>query len=73
MTPSTQRRKFLIAGAVGGAFAGNAIEKNVRAQVEHQMVIRLDDGTTRSFTQAGPFGFGVGERVRVVNGHVERA
>lgn len=61
-----------IAGAVGGAFAGNAIEKNVRARVEHQMVVRLDDGGTRTFTQASPFGFGIGERVRIVDGHVER-
>lgn len=61
-----------VAGAVGGAFAGNAIEKNVRARVEHQMVVRLDDGSTRTFTQTSPFGFGVGERVRIVDGRVER-
>ena len=61
-----------VAGAVGGAFAGNAIEKNVRSEVEHQMVARLEDGTTRTFTQVNPFPFGIGERVRIVNGHVER-
>ena len=36
------------------------------------MVVRLEDGSTRTFTQASPFAFGVGERVRIVNGHVER-
>ena len=61
-----------VAGAVGGAFAGNAIEKNVRSDVEHQMVVRLEDGSTRTFTQVNPFPFGVGERVRIVNGRVER-
>ncbi len=61
-----------VAGAVGGAFAGNAIEKNVRSEVEHQMVVRLEDGSTRTFTQVNPFPFGIGERVRIVNGHVER-
>lgn len=61
-----------IAGAVGGAFAGNAIEKNVRSEVEHQMVVRFDDGSTRTFTQMSPFAFGVGERVRIVDGRVER-
>ncbi len=60
-----------VAGAVGGAFAGNAIEKQVRAEVEHQMAVRLDDGSTRTFTQTAPFAFGVGERVRIVDGHVE--
>lgn len=61
-----------VAGAVGGAFAGNAIEKNVRAEVEHQMVVRLDDGAMRTFTQTAPFAFGIGERVRIVDGRVQR-
>lgn len=61
-----------VAGAVGGGLGGNAIEKNVRSTVEHRMVVRLDDGTTRAFTQANPFPYGVGERIRIVNGHVER-
>ena len=61
-----------VAGAVGGGLGGNAIEKNVRSEVEHQMVVRLDDGGTRTFTQAAPFGYREGERVRIVNGHVER-
>ena len=61
-----------VLGAVGGAFAGNEIEKNVRSEIEHQMVVRLDDGTTRTFTQVGAFPYGVGERVRIVNGRVER-
>lgn len=62
-----------VLGAVGGAFAGNEIEKNVRSQVEYQMIVRFDDGTTRSFTQAGAFPYGVGDRVRIVNGRIERA
>ncbi len=61
-----------VAGAVGGGFGGNAIEKQVRSEVEHQMIVRLDDGSTRTFTQTSPFPYGVGERVRIVNGHVER-
>ena len=61
-----------VAGAVGGGLGGNAIEKNVRSNVEHQMVVRLDGGGTRTFTQASPFPYGVGERVRIVDGHVER-
>jgi outer membrane lipoprotein SlyB len=61
-----------VAGAVGGGFGGNAIEKNVRSEVEHQMVVRLDNGGTRTFTQASPFPYREGERVRIVDGHVER-
>lgn len=61
-----------VGGAVAGGFGGNAIEKNVRATTHHEMVVRLDDGTTRTFTQASPFPYSEGERVRIVNGHVER-
>lgn len=62
-----------VAGAVGGGLGGNAIERNVRAETEYRMVVRLDHGGTRTFTQASPPPYGVGERVRIVNGHVERA
>jgi len=61
-----------VGGAVAGGFGGNAIEKNVRSEVEHQMVVRLDGGGTRTFTQVSPFPYREGERVRIVNGHVER-
>ncbi len=61
-----------VAGAVGGGFGGNAIEKNIRSEVEHRMVVRLDNGHTRTFTQAAPFPYHEGERVRVVDGRVER-
>ena len=61
-----------VAGAVGGGFGGNAIEKSVRSEVEHQMIVRLDNGGTRTFTQVSPFPYREGERVRIVDGHVER-
>lgn len=61
-----------VGGAVAGGFGGNAIEKNVRSEIEHQMVVRLDGGGTRTFTQSAPFGYREGDRVRIVNGHVER-
>lgn len=61
-----------VAGAVGGGFGGNAIEKSVRSEVEHQMIVRLEDGSQRTFTQSAAFPYSVGERVRIVGGAVER-
>lgn len=61
-----------VAGAVGGGLGGNAIEKNVRSENEYQTVVRLDDGGTRTFTQASPPPYAVGERVRIRDGHLER-
>jgi outer membrane lipoprotein SlyB len=41
-------------GAVGGGVAGNEIEKRQRAETAYEMVVRMDDGSERRFTQASP-------------------
>ncbi len=41
-------------GAVGGGVAGNEIEKRQRAETVYEMVVRMDDGSERRFTQASP-------------------
>lgn len=41
-------------GAVGGGVAGNEIEKRERAETVYEMVVRMDDGSERRFTQASP-------------------
>ncbi len=59
-----------IVGAVGGGFAGNAIEKNVRKKTHYEIVVRFDDGTTKSYTQETQPSWRDGERVRVVDGRI---
>ncbi len=59
-----------ILGAGGGAYAGHEVEKNMRSQVRYQMKVRMEDGSTRTFTSASPFGWRNGDPVRVVNGKV---
>jgi outer membrane lipoprotein SlyB len=41
-----------VLGAVGGGFAGNEIEKRHKATTVYQVRVRMDDGTTRTVTQA---------------------
>jgi outer membrane lipoprotein SlyB len=68
------RTLMAIAGAAGGAYAGNAIEKNTKKRTVYRVRVRLDDGTSRTVTHAQPPRFAVGERVRIVNGSMlERA
>ncbi|OFZ99284.1 MAG: hypothetical protein A2Z64_13850 [Betaproteobacteria bacterium RIFCSPLOWO2_02_67_12] len=68
------RTVMTIAGAAGGAYAGNSIEKNVKKHTVFRVTVRLDDGTVRTLTQSQPPPFAVGERVRIVNGNsLERA
>ncbi len=63
-----------IGGAAGGAFAGDAIEKNLKKQTAWQVTVRLGDGSVRTLSQKAQPPFAVGDRVRVVGGTgMERA
>ncbi|MDO8440291.1 MAG: glycine zipper 2TM domain-containing protein [Polaromonas sp.] len=52
------RAAATVLGAVGGGFAGNAIEKNVRKETVYQVGVRMEDGTHRvvEVTQAPSVG-----------------
>jgi outer membrane lipoprotein SlyB len=65
------RSLMTVLGAIGGAFAGNAIEKNARSKVDYELVVRYEDGHTRRFKRAQPWPYRVGEPVRVVKGDVQ--
>lgn len=53
-----------VIGAVGGGVAGHEIEKRQRATTEYRIEVRMNDGSTRTLTQAQPLA--VGQSVRVV-------
>ena len=57
-----------LAGIVGGAFAGNQIEKSQKATVRYEATVRFDDGSTRNFSQDMPWSWRPGDRVRLSNG-----
>lgn len=62
------------AGAVGGAVAGNAIEKQrSSAIVGYRVDVRLDDGSTRSFRLPSAANLAVGSRVRVEGANLTAA
>ena len=68
------RAVLTVGGAAGGAFAGNAIEGQVKKHTVWRVTVRLEDGTVRTLSQSSPPPFAVGERIRVVNGSsIERA
>lgn len=46
------RTAATLLGALGGGFAGNAIEKNVRKETVYQARVRMEDGSTRTIEQA---------------------
>lgn len=56
-------------GAIGGGFAGNAVEKKMKKETVYQVDVRMDNGSLRSFEQATPAS--VGAKV-IVEGDVMR-
>jgi outer membrane lipoprotein SlyB len=60
-----------ILGAVGGAFGGNEVEKTVKKEKEYQIVVRYDDGSKGTFTQATEPGWHRGDHVKVINGALQ--
>lgn len=59
-----------VAGAVGGALVGREIEKKVRETTQYDVVVKLNDGSSKTvrFEQAPPFN--VGAKVRVDGNNV---
>ncbi len=55
-------------GAVGGGFAGNAVEKHLRSETDYQVRVRMENGRTRYFTYRQPPPFQQGERVHISHG-----
>ena len=60
------RTAATLLGALGGGFAGNAIEKHVKKETVYSVRVRMEDGSTRTVEQASlPV---VGTRVTINNG-----
>ena len=57
-----------LAGAVGGAYAGNRAENTLSIRNEYRVVVRLDNGATQAFSYAAQPSVRIGARVRVDNG-----
>ena len=59
-----------VAGAVGGAFAGHQIEKEVKATKSYEITIRLDDGSTEVVNTSAASSWQTGDKVKIVNGQI---
>lgn len=61
-----------VAGALGGAYAGNAIEGRTRSTTSYRVSVRFEDGRRDSFSYAQDPGVSVGESVRLEGGQLVR-
>lgn len=64
------RDVMTVIGAVAGGLGGHEIEKNVRKVVRHEVTVRFDDGSTRSFTYDKTPMLRTGDPVRLSNGEL---
>ena len=60
-----------VLGALGGALGGNQVEKTVKKETEYQIVVRYDNGSKGTFTQATPPSWHKGDKVKVINGAIQ--
>lgn len=59
------RKALTVLGAVGGAFAGNQVERHARSQTTYEIKVRMEDGSTRVLDRNTAPSWHEGDRVRV--------
>ena len=57
-------------GAGAGILAGKVIEKKVRTTKHWEVMVRLDDGSTKTISSESQPAWHAGERVRIVDGQI---
>ena len=56
-----------VAGAAGGAYAGHQIEKSQKSTTTYQVIVKMEEGGTRTFNYSGPTSYKVGDKVKIVD------
>lgn len=68
----TGRDLATIAGVVGGAYAGNKIEKSSKKTRSYNIVVKMNSGEERAFNQTSMPDVASGDRVKIENNVVVR-
>ena len=61
-----------IVGAGAGAYAGNQVEKNQKSTITYQVVVKMEDGRSRTFNYSKSTSYRVGDMIKVVDGRLTR-
>jgi uncharacterized protein YcfJ len=56
-----------VAGAAGGAYAGNEIEKNKNSKTVYVVKLKMDDGSDRTFNFSQPTSYRTGDKIKIVD------
>ena len=61
-----------VIGAGAGAYAGHQVEKNQKASTTYEVVVKMEDGKTRTFNFSKETSYKVGDKIKVVDGKLTR-
>jgi outer membrane lipoprotein SlyB len=64
------KKAATVIAAIGGAYAGHQVEKNVRAEKQYEVTVRTDDGNRRTYMLDSASRWQQGDRVRMSNGNL---
>ena len=67
------RQAMTVVGAIGGAMAGNQVQKNMNSHRSYEITVRMEDGARRSMIQRSAPAWRTGDSVRVYNGAIHPA
>ena len=56
-----------VAGAAGGAYVGHQVEKNQKSTTQYHVIVKMDEGASRTFYFSNPTSYKVGDKVKVVD------
>lgn len=68
----TGKKIATVAGAAGGAVAGHQIEKYVKRETSYEIIVRLEDGTSRVFHEPTSSTWRSGDRVKIIDGALRK-
>ena len=62
----------LLVGAGAGAYAGHQVEKSQKSSTTYQVVVKMEDGRSRTFNFSSATSYRTGDRIKVVDGKLTR-
>ena len=68
----TERTVLTVAGAAGGAYAGNKIEQKMKSTKVWEVAVRFENGEGKTYTFEKDPGFASGTNVKASNGSITR-
>ena len=61
-----------VVGAGAGAYAGHQVEKNQKSSTTYQVIVKMEEGNTRTFTFSNPTSYQVGDKIKIVDKKLTR-